>query len=222
METNNTTFSSLLHDALAASGLTFERLHQMTEVPERYLEQLLNGNYDKLPAAPYARGYLMRLAQTLNLSGDELWELYKREMKEPRSSGKSDTMPRNRFAITYVKKSWLFGGIALVALLIYLGIHASTLIGAPHLTLTSPAEGTPVTSEATLIFTGAIDPGDRLTINGEEISVGKSGEFSHTYSLEEGVNTFEIMVARLLGRKTMVIRNVIYEPITEPPLPLSQ
>ena len=64
----------LLKEQVAIKGYNVERLTRITGIPERYIEGLLSGDYDKLPPAPYVRGYLLTIAPLLDLNADELWE----------------------------------------------------------------------------------------------------------------------------------------------------
>lgn len=209
METK--TLKDFLRETIELKGYSLDRLSHLSEIPHRYLELILDGNYAKLPAAPYIRGYLVRLASILELNGEEIWQAYKKEIA-PKSSGKNDKLPENRFAIKTVKKGWIFAGLAAILLLVYGGINAGQLIGKPRITVFSPTENSSVTAEATALLSGKINPRDKLTINGSEVPVGKSGEFSENYNLEGGVNTFEIVVKRLLGRETKIIKQIFYQP----------
>lgn len=207
----NKTLRDFLRETLEFKGYSLDRISQLSEIPHRYLEFILDGNYSKLPAAPYVRGYLVRLAGVLELNGEEIWQAYKKEIA-PKSSGKNDKLPENRFAIKTVKKGWLVAGLAAILILVYGGVNAGQLIGKPGITVFSPAENSSFTAAATALLTGKINPRDKLTINGEGVPVGKSGEFSKNYSLEAGLNTFEIIVKRLLGRETKVIKQIFYQP----------
>jgi len=208
---SNESLKDILLDAIELKGISPQRLHQATEVPERYIDLLLNEEYAKLPAAPYTRGYILKIAATLGLNGDELWELYQKETAI-KSSGKHDKLPSNRFALASLKKRWLILGVIGAVLIGYLILNAGKVLGRPSLIIYTPEEATMVSAESVAFLSGKIDPDNKLRINGEEISVGKNGEFSQSYSLEEGVNTFEIVTTKLLGKETRVVKRIVYQP----------
>ena len=71
----------LLKEQFAIKGYNIERLTRITGIPERYIEGLINGDYNKLPPAPYVRGYLLAIAPLLDLNAEGLWEEYKKRNK---------------------------------------------------------------------------------------------------------------------------------------------
>lgn len=205
--------NEILRETMASKGLTIQRLHQATEVPERYLSMLLEGQYDKMPALPYVRGYIFKIAEVLELEGKDLWNQYKAEASSfLKSSGKDDRLPHNRFAISGIKLKWAGAVLAVVGIGIYLAINANNILGQPKLYILQPAQDVFVTNNNEIVLVGVTEPENKILINGEEIFVGKNGEFSQTYTLEEGLNTFKISAKKILGREKQVIRQVIYNP----------
>lgn len=201
-----------LKEQLESKGVSLEKLQQLTDIPERYLETILKGDLKKMPAAPYIRGYLFKIAGILNFNGEELWQQYKKEA-EVFSSGAKDRLPENRFAIKTISKKWLAILIIGFVLLIYLGFSASRLLGKPALSVTSPIADTAVINFSTAVIAGTINPNDILKINNQEIVADKEGQFSKTYNLQPGINIFEITAKKLLGRETKIIKQIIYQPI---------
>ena len=200
---------------MQAKGLTLERLRQQTGIAERHLSSLIEGRHSRLPAAPYVRGYLLRIASILDLSGEELWNLYKGEIVIKRS-GPADRLPENRFALKKINKKWFLAGLAVILLLFYAGLNINRFLGRPEIRITSPAVETLVTTANTINLLGKINPDDRLIIGGEEITADKNGHFEKEYLLEPGLNRIEFTVKRLLGKEFKIIRQVIYQPQTNP------
>jgi len=201
----------ILSEHLELKGLNFLRLQQLTGIPERYLEALLKGNFEKMPAAPYTRGYLMKIAEIFNLNGEELWQQYKRET-EIKSSGLSDRLPENRFAIQSIKKEWLVMGIVIIGLIIYLSFNLPRIFGKPSLTILIPRAEISFSNQPTITVIGKISPSDVLKINKQNIPVDKTGRFEKTYNLLPGLNIFEFTAKRLLGKEIKIARQVIYQP----------
>ncbi len=208
-------FSDFLREQVQLKGLSVEHLAAQSGVSERHLEALLERNFKKLPAAPYVRGYLIKIGGVLGVKGDELWELYRRET-EVKVSGADDRLPANRYAIKAVNKRWFVAGGALLLILLYLGANASRILGAPSLTIENPGEETTLTSAATITLLGRVHPEDKLTVDGLEVPVGRTGTFELPYPLQPGLNRIEFMVKRILGRELKVVRQVVYEPPVTP------
>lgn len=193
-----------------AKGLNLERLFQNTNIPKHHLEIILAGEWHKLPPAPYAKGYFKKLESALDLDQDFLWNFYKEEV-EVKASGAEDRLPENRFAIKTANRKWLWPVLAILIVGIYLGLNAGHLIGRPTLNVASPLQATVVTNFSNFDLTGEVDPKDKLFINQEEIYIDKSGRFQENYSLQPGLNTFEIIAKKFLGKETKVVKQIIYQ-----------
>lgn len=193
-----------------ARGLNLEKLFQSTSIPKHYLEVILAGEWHKLPPAPYAKGYFKKLESALDLDQDFLWNFYKEEV-EIKASGAEDKLPENRYAIKTTNRKWLWPVLTVVAVGIYLGINAGHLIGRPALNITNPLQATVVTSLPSFDLAGEVDPKDKLFINQEEIYVDKSGRFQENYNLQPGLNTFEIIAKKFLGKENKVVKQIIYQ-----------
>ncbi len=203
----------ILREEMQAKGFTPLRIRRETGIAERYITAFLEGDPKKLPAAPYARGYLMTIGRLLQVDGNELWDLYEKETEHIKRSGPADLLPGNRFAMKKINKGWIVGGIVLVLVIIYSIANFNRFLGVPTIRIDYPTEETTVTTKSPMVITGQIDPRDAFSIGGEEISVDHDGRFTKSYPLEPGLNTIEFSVRKLLGRETKVTRQVIYQPL---------
>jgi len=200
----------LLKEQFAIKGYNIERLTRITGIPERYIEGLINGDYNKLPPAPYVRGYLLAIAPLLDLNAEGLWEEYKKE-EGLKSSGASDKLPTNRFAIKSISKKKIIGAIFGILLVSYLGWNIGHLLGKPKLDIINPAPSTITTEKSTIKLVGYINPADKLLINAEEVVVDSNGLFTKDYNLQAGLNTVEFLAKRFLGKETKVVKQIMYQ-----------
>lgn len=207
----NQTLRDILMDALEVRGLTVERLAELTNIPERYLVALRDNDAKKLPAAPYIRGYLMKIGNVLEIDGRNLWEIYKRQ-NPLRTSGIGDRLPANRFVIKRLNPRYFILGFVAIAVIIYLVWRGGDFFGTPRINISSPAINNFVVKDSRIKLSGEINSKDKLTINGEEIIVAGNGYFEKDFSLEPGVNTVEFKVKRFLGKEITVTRQIIYQP----------
>lgn len=206
------TIKDALNDALPVKGLTPERLAELADIPEYYLRAIYNGNYKELPPEPYVRGYIMRIAQVLDIDGESLWSVYKKTL-DLKTSGETDKLPSNRFAIKAKKisrKGWIIAVIA-VLILGLVGFEASKYFGASSIDITNPPVDNFITSDTIIILRGKIDPQDKLTIKEEDVSADENGYFEKEWSLNPGPNLLEFKVKRLLGREVKIERQIIYQ-----------
>ncbi len=202
---------NLLLDRLTLKELTPERTASLTGIPEQYIIAILEDKKDKLPPLPYIRGYLLKLADALEMSREEILQMYKNEFIE-KVSGSADRLPGNRFALPSFKRRWIF--IVLGLALIILGFSFSgRIFGQPRLDLTmpDPNENPYLVGSPTITLTGRIDPGDELLINNQPATVDATGAFSKEYRLDPELNTITFTVKRFLGKELTVTKQVYYK-----------
>jgi len=201
-----------LSEALEQKGLNREKLAALTGIPDRFLDIFLDGGAAPLPAAPYVRGYLKKIASALDLDAEELWRMHEREFPT-RRAGETDMLPGNRFAIQSANKAMIAATTLVVLVLAYAGLNSDRFLGAPSLTVKSPETETSTVTSASVTVDGALgNPNDALTINGEAVYVDETGQFKKTFPLDAGLNNFDIMAKRFLGKTITVTRKVVYTP----------
>lgn len=208
--TETTEFSVFFAERLKNRGITLRRLSELANIPVGHLEHLRDGAYDRLPPAPYVRGYLYTLGRILEFDPAAWWsELCAHGMVS--SSGGADMLPTNRFSGRPLAVYFLVS-IGVLVLLLYVGIRFSVIFGQPVVTLNTPADSTSIVRERALILRGAVQNGDELEINAEPVSLAPNGTWEKTLTLEPGLNVIRFVARKFLGGKSQFIRQVIYEP----------
>lgn len=191
-------------------GLDAAKLSEATDVPQRFIASLVNGDFNDLPSLPYIRGYLFKVAGVLEADPNVLWRAF-RESADIRSSGHQDLLPVNRFSLKKVSSKKLWIVLVAIVLVGFLGLRLNSILGKPTLEVTLPE-----TSVSQLIVVaGTVSPGDTLTLNGEVVYPNEGGNFQKEIQLEPGLNTLEFKVKRRLGRETTVTKQVIYQIQTQ-------
>lgn len=199
-----------LRDLMKAKGIGPQRLSSTTDVPRRFIDAILNGEFDKLPARPYIRGYLYKISNALGVESDLLWQIY-RSSTESLSSGEKDTLPINRFALRKLNSGLAISILLVVLVIIFLAFNFNRIIGKPTLDVNIPES----TNEEVFNVEGLINPSDVLTLNGELIYTDEEGNFEKRVQMEPGLNTLEFKIKRYLGRETTLIKQIFYQPIEE-------
>jgi len=194
-----------------AKSLNIEKIYSLTGIPRHYLNAIFAGEWHKLPAAPYARGYLKKLDSALGLSNDHLWQLYKEEAKLA-ASGPEDRLPINRFAIKAANKKWVWLALLVILFGAYGILNFDRFLGIPEIIVLDPLETNVISHFANYALIGKINPKDKFYINGEEVYVDQDGNFHEPYSLQPGTNNFELVAKRFLGKETKVQKQIIYQP----------
>jgi hypothetical protein len=215
---NGKSLSELLNEAIEAQGLDIKKLSELTDIPMHYLTALSESDFSKLPAIPYARGYLMRIAEVMRIDKNLLLRAYKQELsfKTLKSSGPEDKLPSNRFASKHsrYRKNLIIIGAILVLVVGYGLWRIDDFLGTPKIEIISPAADNFIVNDPSIKLLGIINAKDKLTINGEEVLTGENGKFEKDFSLQTGVNSVEFKIKRFLGKESIIIRQVIYQPQT--------
>ena len=219
--TINNEFKSLkeiLNEALELRNLDVKKLSEMTDIPVHYLSALSSGDPRKLPASPYVRGYLSKIADILKIDVNSLLEAYKQEtlLWPAKSSGPEDKLPPNRFALKSKRKITVIAAAVagVLAILIFLAFQFSGFLGNPQIEITNPVENETIVASPTIKLAGIINPQDKLTINNEEILAKSDGRFEKDFSLQPGPNAVEFKVKRFLGKEVIVTKIITYQPET--------
>lgn len=202
--------NEIFQEAMALRNLDIVKLSELTDVPEMYLLALRDANFEKLPAAPYVRGYLTKIAGVLRIDAETLWLAYKNE--NIKIAGAKDKLPTNRFLIKPLKKRVFILGFLAILVIIYLVWQTGNLLGTPKIEIINPASPTVIVNEPNLKLSGIADNRDKLTINNEEIFIQEDGRFEKEISLQPGINTIEFKAKRLLGKEVKIVRQIIYQP----------
>jgi len=216
---NNETrhISELLQELMQERSISVDKLSLVTNIPRRFVVALLEGDFKRLPAKPYVRGYLARIAAAMSIDPTILLKAYKNST-EVRSSGEKDVLPVNRFAIRKANKNFIIVFLIIVIIAGFLAWRMKDILGKPSIEVGLP-ETTLVTREQIIRISGTINPKDRLTLNREMIYTDEAGKFEKEVSLSPGLNTLEFNVKRFLGRETKVVKQILYEEPVEVEIP---
>jgi hypothetical protein len=79
---------AVLHDARRRAGLDIRTVEERTKIRVKYLRALEAEDWEALPSAAYAKGFLRTYAQLLGLDGEALVDEYRRQV-EPAGNGTS-------------------------------------------------------------------------------------------------------------------------------------
>lgn len=208
---NGSNLGEIITELIETRGFSLEKLTEATNINKRYLAALLANDFKALPAAPYVRGYLSKIAEVMEADPEELQNAYAR--LELRTSGKNDLLPGNKFVIVKSKKGILTILVVLAVIVSFI-IHWSIASRTPEITVNIPEkienQDYLTVGDMAFVIEGQADKKDTVFINSEPIPVDYKGFFSKEISLNDGINTFEIRVQRFLGKETTITRKIFY------------
>jgi hypothetical protein len=212
MTTSDKNLGELLAEIAGTRGVTAEKLSELTNIPKRYIAALFDNDIKSMPAAPYVRGYLVKIASVLGVDPEPLHDAYRR--LNLRTSGRDDNLPKNRFALAKNRRGLILITLVVIALIGFGSIRLNALLGIPVIDINLPAKvgdrDYMETREPTIVVEGKIGTKDSISIYDVEIPTDGAGNFSEEVVLDKGINIFKITVKRFLGRETTIIRKVFY------------
>jgi cytoskeletal protein RodZ len=199
-----------------------------TGIRREHLEYLENGEYTKLPADVYVRGFLRSYARFLGVDANGLLRLYERERsiaknlgKEPEKHPSAVVRRPRRFSAFVVTPRIVVGAVVAVAVLgiaSYLYREYRMFVSEPYLVLLEPKNGETVKNDECSVV-GKTDRDAKLFLNNEPALVGETGEFRERIRLQSGVNTVTIKVVNRFGKERTETVSVVAEyaiPQAEP------
>ncbi|MEK9151468.1 MAG: RodZ domain-containing protein [Patescibacteria group bacterium] len=180
--------------------MSLSEISKATRIQVKYLEYLENGQYEKLPADVYVRGFLRSYARYLNIDESALIKLYERERNIQANLGRE--VSKKTFNVKNLNVSSLVitprsVAIVMICLLVggaffYLYREFRSFAGVPRLVILSPENGEIIETNEILVR-GKTDNGARVSINNQPVFVGSDGEFSDKLILQPGLNTVTVV-----------------------------
>ena len=210
----------ILLDQCEAKEIRIDELIKRSGIPEQYLDAIINDVRRRLPAFPYMRPHLLRIATALNLPPELLLQKYRVEFSE-KVSGAADMLPGNRFALPSGRRRYLIAVAIIAGVILLYAITRSGFFGQPRLTIDMPPAGQDpfITTSSTIILSGHSDAGDKLSINGQAVTADAGGVFTKEYQLVPEINIIEFSAQRFLGHRVTITRQVYYEEQPAVPAP---
>lgn len=203
-------FKFFIEERLKEKDLNLKKLSEISGISLNNLDYLINEDFKNLPAAPYIRGYLIKLGKILNFNSEEWWDYFKNQ-RNLKKSGEYDEFPKNRFMPPSFTK-YFFIILIIIFALIYFVVRFDNIFGNPTIELNIPISILKAT-EKKFIVQGSVKNADKLFINLEEVVFNKNGDFSKEIVLEPGINTVEIRIQKLFKPEIKILRQIFYEQI---------
>ncbi len=181
------------------SRTSLQEVSKATRIQAKYLESLENGEYGKLPADVYVRGFLRSYARYLNIDEQVFIRLYERERNIQANLGRDtgSVHAKREVSISSIVITPRAVAIVLIACMVggaffYLYREFRSFTSAPYLIITEPAQSSTVAS-GEVVVRGKTDRGARLSINGQSVFVGDDGSFSEALLLQPGLNMVSVV-----------------------------
>jgi len=189
--------------------LSLADVSKSTKIQVKYLAFLEDGEYSKLPADVYVKGYLKSYANYLGLSETILIKQYLREKGIHRNIKKSDDEDKVakpiRFSSFVVTPKIIIASvtvIAVVACFWYLYREVNSFISSPQLFISSPADSSAVNANSVQVK-GIAEKDSLVSINDQPVLVDEKGDFEEEVGLQQGLNTITVKARNRFDKESV-------------------
>jgi cytoskeletal protein RodZ len=178
--------------------ITLSEISKNTKIQIEYLESLENGDYKKLPADVYVKGFLRSFAEYVGINEEYLIKSFNKEksiQKNIQGNIKNEVRPANvnlfRISINPKWISIIFISLFFLGLLFYLYRNLNNFVSNPSLVVLNPETNTTI-NDSSVMVEGKTDIGNNLFINNQAVLVDDNGVFKEKVVLREGINVITV------------------------------
>lgn len=210
------TLSEILKKLRRETKKSLGEIAEAIRIPKRHLKSLESGNYEKLPADVYVKGYLRVYGRFLKTDPENLVKIFRREnqiLKNLRQKRKGTEknfklLRHSRFIITPRLLAWIFVILTLISISFYFWYELDLFKGLPQIVLTSPQKDFQ-TDQDFILFSGKVSKQASLMLNGESLWIDEKSGFKELISLQDGLNSIYLVATNKLGGKRIITRYII-------------
>jgi cytoskeletal protein RodZ len=194
--------------------ISLNEVAKHTKIQMKYLEYLEDGEYERLPAEVYVRGFVRSYARFLGTDEGVLVKMYEHERniqknlkKEQFQEQRENTFMFPRFIVT--PKFFIAIGIVLVTLsgFVYLFREFRSFASVPRLVVMEPSDGQTVT-DSQLYVRGTTEKDANVSINGQPVLVRDNGDFYEQVHLQSGLNAFTVIATNKFKKEKTITFSV--------------
>jgi len=194
---------------------SLSQIQQRTKIPLKTLRALEEDDFDQLPPATFAKGFIKNYAQVLGLKADRLLAIFRRDWQENKKGrvvprGLESSLKEKAFFLT-PRTTFVFLVSSLVFLFLgYLGLQLRSYLLPPKLVIEKPEEDQRINKEEVEVV-GQASPDASVYVNSQLVEIDQQGNFSYQLRVFPGENSLEIKVVNRRGKETVVLRKIIVD-----------
>ena len=194
-------------------GLSVAEISKLAKIPPKYITNLEQGEYNKLPATVYVKGFLKTLSEFYRVDHRRLLDLFEQEKilsdhlaTTPDPAESHLRVPRFVFS----PRTLAVTGAALLGLASvgYLYFQLSSVRRPPALEIYSPRDNAELDTSF-MVLAGRAEAGANVFLNNQPVAVESSGEFRENLSLAPGPNQIIVKAVNRFGKEAVKVRQII-------------
>lgn len=210
---NTKSTGEILRQAREARGESLHDVSLAIQIRPSMLEAIEAGQFFGLTDPLYLKGFIRAYAQYVGLDESEVLPFFRREYDEQQTQQQKLRAPlapidSKRLKLTPGR---LVVGVLTMAILALVGFSYNQYVSValtPPLELNSPTDNF-VSDSGFVEIKGKTEPGAKLTLNGQEVSLSPDGGFELTVALAQGANMLQLESINSLGKITKIERTVM-------------
>lgn len=196
-------------------GIDLDQVIHHTKIRKHFLIAIEANEFDKLPAAPFVKGFLHTYSEFLGLDAKVILAMLRRDFK---TSEKGQIIPREYLKSVNRKKTvftpryaaMASGLMVLAVILVYGGYFWWRLRQPPHLTVELPEDEQIVGKN--VLVTGSTQPDVVVYVESKPIAISAVGEFeTSVFFAENGEYAITVIAEDRNQRQTIIQRRVKVE-----------
>lgn len=189
--------------------LSLAEVSKSTKIQAKYLEYLEEGDYMKLPADVYVKGFIRSYANFMVLDEVSLIKQYQREKGIHKNIKKisdddNDRKPIKFSSFIITPKIIILSTIILLVLssFLYLYLEVNSFISKPRLVIIKPSDGMSIDGSSTHV-TGIAEKNALIFINDQPVLVNENGEFGEDVGLKSGLNVITVKARNKFNKEAV-------------------
>jgi len=189
--------------------ISLSDISRFTKIQLKYLEDIEEGNYEKLPSDVYVKGFLKSYAKFLAVNGDSLIRLYQKERGIKRSLDKNGNNCIKQPEFLNISP-WVFGPKVMIFIFLaflalagffYIYKEVGSFANNPQLVILAPESNT-ATVDDWIIVEGKVEKDAKLFINDQPVLINDEGGFKESVALQAGINFINARCLNRFGKET--------------------
>lgn len=207
--------------------LSVTEVSKHTKIQAKYLEYMEEGDYSKLPADVYVKGFLRSWASYMGIGEQPLIKQYEREKGIHKNIRRIEDTEKAvgpiRFSKLVVTPKLVIAtalALSVLSIFFYLYREVNTFVSQPRLVIMRPADGETIDGKV-VRMTGVTEKDALMTVNDQPVLVNEKGEFSQDIGLQEGLNVITVKARNRFDKESVkaVTVNAAYENALEDEAP---
>ncbi len=188
---------------------SFSDISKNTMIQAEYLEYLEKGEYSKLPADVYVKGFLKSFAEYLGADAEDLIKSFEKEksIQKNISSGNEKFKKKYRISLSkfYITPKIIYlilTVILFLGLFVYLFVKVDIFVSNPELVILNPKQDN-VINESQILVEGKTDKGSQVFVNNQIVTVNDEGIFKEKIILKKGINIITVRSVNRFGKEAI-------------------